>query len=98
MADDPLTPLAATILETVPSAHDSNYSDALAGVAKPCPLEARSTGCRPPGESEKHFDVATANTESHATRAQFRSGFVSLGQTLMEQHDYAAGSCSLKQR
>src|SRR5690348_17278324 len=48
-------------------------------------------------ESEKHFDVAVAEyrkvTELEPT---FAAGFVSLGQTFMEQHNYAAAIAPLK--
>jgi len=48
-------------------------------------------------ESEKHFDVAATEyrkvTELEPT---FAAGFVSLGQTLMEQRDYAAAIAPLK--
>ena len=48
-------------------------------------------------ESEKHFDVA-ASEYRKVTQLEpnFAAGFVSLGQTLMEQRDYAAAVAPLK--
>jgi len=48
-------------------------------------------------ESEKHFDIA-ASEYRKVTQLEpnFAAGFVSLGQTLMEQRDYAAAVAPLK--
>jgi len=48
-------------------------------------------------ESEKHFDVAASEYRKVTQlEPKFAAGFVSLGQTLMEQRDYAAAVAPLK--
>jgi len=48
-------------------------------------------------ESEKHFDIAAGEFRKVTQlEPSFAAGFVSLGQTLMEQRDYAAAVAPLK--